>query len=197
MKEKSTIILVKKPRSKDALEEETVTLVLAEALRERDCFVTPGRKKTAAQEVLESLNHLWIFQLHEGLAFIHLLKDFTDVSYADCFLGSQEMTCMEQAVKEERCERAMLLWDSWGAVILKVSLILVKLSRSSHLVFVYDTAEFLLNPLKVVISVTLRWMKSKKSWMTSQRFDGISVCACIIVYSGCRESCTVILLVYG
>lgn len=84
MKEKSTIILVKKPRSKDALEEETVTLVLAEALRERDCFVTPGRKKTAAQEVLESLNHLWIFQLHEGLAFIHLLKDFTDVSYADC-----------------------------------------------------------------------------------------------------------------
>lgn len=80
MKEKSTIILVKKLRSKDALVEETVTLVLAETLRERACFVTPGRRKTAAHKVLESLNHLWIFQLHEGLAFIHLLKDFADVS---------------------------------------------------------------------------------------------------------------------
>lgn len=89
-------------------------------------------------------------------------------------LSSQEMTCMEQAVKEERCEWAALLCDSWGAVILKVNLILLKLSRSSHLVFVYDTAEFLLNPLKVVISVTLSWIKSKKNWMMSQCFDEIS-----------------------
>lgn len=122
-------------------------------------------------------------------------------------LGSQEMTCMEQAVKEERCEGAVLLWVSWWAVILKVSLVLVKLSRSSHLVFVYDTAEFLLNSLKVVISVTLSWMKSKKIRVMSQHFDEISLqmqrcsmCACTQgvgnVYSGCRESCTLILLVY-
>lgn len=58
MKEKSTIILVKKLRSRDTLEEETVTLVLAETLWERACFVTPGRRQAAAHEVLESLNHL-------------------------------------------------------------------------------------------------------------------------------------------
>lgn len=80
MKEKSSIILVKQLSSKDALQEETVTLVLAETLREGHCFATSSRRKTAAHEILESLNHLWIFQLHEGLAFIHLLKDFTDVS---------------------------------------------------------------------------------------------------------------------
>lgn len=84
MKEKSTIIFVKKPRSKGALEEETVTLVLAETLREKGLFCNPCQKEDAAQEVLGNLNHLWIFQLHERLAFILLLKDFTDVSYADC-----------------------------------------------------------------------------------------------------------------
>lgn len=31
---------------------------------------------------LESSYSHWIFQLHEGLAPIHLLKDFTDVSEA-------------------------------------------------------------------------------------------------------------------
>jgi len=80
MKDKSTINSVEKlKRRMDPLEGETVTLVLAEAHWESPCFATHSRRQAAAHKVRGFVQSLDI-SAHEGLAPIHLLKDFTDVS---------------------------------------------------------------------------------------------------------------------
>lgn len=60
------------------LEEEAISVVLEETHSESDCFESHGGAQTVAHK-FRSLRSLWTFQLHERLAVVHLLKDFTDV----------------------------------------------------------------------------------------------------------------------
>lgn len=63
------------------LEGEMVNPVLAEARPETPC-PEAHRVAQAVAHKAGSSDSLWICQLHEKLALVHLLKDFTDVSSA-------------------------------------------------------------------------------------------------------------------
>lgn len=63
------------------LEGEMVNPVLAEAHPGTPWFEAHGGAQAAAHKAASS-GSLWICQLHEKLALVHLLKDFTDVSGA-------------------------------------------------------------------------------------------------------------------
>lgn len=59
------------------LEGEAISVVLEETQSESDCFVSHGGAQAVAHK-FRSLRSLWPFQMHERLAVVHLLKDFTD-----------------------------------------------------------------------------------------------------------------------